>query len=510
MNNLYRILEDSCKKYENKIAIVFQNHSITYSELKNASDRLAGGIQEMGIGKGDRFALMLPNVPHFIISYFALLKLGVTIVPISIYDKSNEIHHQLEDSEAKGIIYWEKSRQVIHSAVQGLEHCENMIVLGKGTEPGETRLPYLMEISQPLETVCEVSNDDTALIVYTAGITGRPKGAELTHQNMTANIEACATLFKLTSDDRTGCAVPFFFPMGQTLVIGSFLSAGGQVVISSTFDVDNVLDLIKTHKPNYFVSYPSLLQEILNKAEELEVDLSSLDFWLTSGDALKPEVMETFESRFNTPILEGYGLTEASSIVSFNVSNRERKAGSIGLPLPGIDIRIVDRDNREVMSGQVGEIVVQGPTVMKGYLNRPEATKEAIRDGWLFTGDLAHLDETGFAFIVARKKNVIMKSGFSVYPTEVEKNLIGHSKIKEAVVIGLPDPITGEEIHACVVLKENETATPAEIIEYTKERMAAYKCPKTVFFLLSIPKGPGGRIMRDQVKQILQEKLNQH
>jgi long-chain acyl-CoA synthetase len=216
--------------------------------------------------------------------------------------------------------------------------------------------------------------------------------------------------------------------------------------------------------------------------------------------------MEMFEAKYKVPVLEGYGLTEASPMVSFNSPTRERKAGSIGLPLPGVDLKIVDDNGREVRPGQVGEVIVQGPNVMKGYLNRPEATREVLRDGWLHTGDLAMLDESGFGFIVVRKKNVIVKSGFSVYPVEVETYLQAHPKIREAVVVGLPDPVQGEEIHACAVVKPGETAEEAEIIDYVRERIALYKCPKSVVFVESLPKGPTGRVLRDRVKAMIQER----
>ncbi|MBN1781586.1 AMP-binding protein [bacterium] len=508
MNSLYGLIENCVRKYENRPAVLFHDHEITYKQLKEACDRLAGGLQKLGIGKGDRIALMLPNVPHFIISYFALLKLGVTIVPISVYDKANEIHHQLEDSEAKGIIYGDKYRMTVQTAVQGLAHCNKLMVLGQHAAAGELRLPHLMEINEPLQVTEDVSEDDTAVVVYTAGITGRPKGAELTHKNILSNIEACVDFLKLKPDDRVASTVPLFFPIGQTLAAGSFMAAGGAMVLLTQSDSETIVSVIQKFRPTYFVSYPSVLQSLLMDTEGQEPDLASLSFWLTSGDALKPEILEIFESRYHVPVLEGYGLTEASPMVSFNNPAGERRPGSIGLPLPGVEIKVVDVQGQEIMSGQVGEIIVQGPNVMKGYLNRPEATKEAVRDGWLYTGDLARIDESGYASIVARKKNVIMKSGFSVYPTEVEKCLIGHPKVKEAVVVGLPDNLTGEEIHACVVLKRESSASPAEIIEYAKEHMAAYKCPRTVFFVLSLPKGPGQRVLRDQVKQILQEKLN--
>jgi long-chain acyl-CoA synthetase len=508
LNNLYRILDHANLKYKDHSALVFAKHTISYSQLKEATDRLAAGFSEMGIEANDRFAIMLPSIPHFIISYFALLKIGATIVPVSTFDKAVEIHHQLEDSEVRGIIYLDKYRQTVQQAAQGLEHCKHMIVLGEQAHQGELRLTYLMEIHDPMEATTDVSADTTALIVYTAGITGRPKGAELTHGNLLAGIDACVSFFKLKSGDSVGTTVPFFLPIGLTLIIGAFFSVGATLLPVQETNIEQVIEVCAENHPNYFISYPSLLQEMLAETEKGK-HLKCLDYWLTSGDAVKVETMEKFESQFHIPVLEGYSITEASSVVSFNAPNRERKAGSIGIPLPGIDLKIVDSQCREVMANEIGEIIIQGSTVMKGYLNRPEATKEVIRDGWLYTGDLAQLDESGFGFVVARKKNVIMKSGFSVYPREVENCLSCHPQVKEAVVIGLPDNLTGEEIHAYVVLKQDQNASPSEIIEYARERMAAYKCPKTVTFMLSIPKGPGGRILREEVRQILQEKLSQ-
>lgn len=505
MSNLYSILEKNQKTHSDKTAVIYKNHVITYAQLKDAADRLAAGLKSLDLSPGDRMALMLSNNPHFLISYFALLKIGVILVPLSTYETPNEIHHHLEDCEAKGIIFSDKARPVVQTACQGLDHCSNLVVLGPEARHGETRLTYLMEISEPLADKTKTSLDDTALIVYTAGVTGKPKGAELTHRNMMAAIESCSTFFQLKSDDSVASTVPFFLTLGQTLAFGSFLFSGASVVLIPHFDAGSVLKIIQDHHPAYFVSLLSTVQEILAQAGV--PDLSSVRCWLTSGDAMKPEIMEAFESRFHTKIVEGYGLTEASSVVSFNNPAGERKPGSIGSPLHGMDIRIVNSQNFDTMPGEVGEIIVQGPNVMKGYLNRPEATKEVIRNGWLYTGDLAALDESGTVSIVARKKNVIMKSGFSVYPSEIEKCMMGHPKIREAVVVGLPDSMTGEEIHACVILKEGETAAPAEIIDYCRERLAAYKCPKTVYFVFSLPKGPAGRVLRDQVKTMMKDKI---
>ena len=508
MNNLYEILENTASQHSDKRAVGFKEHNLTYQDLKEASDRLASGLKRMGLGCGDRIALMLPNVPHFVISYFALLKVGVTVIPISIQCKTAEIHHQLEDAEVRGIIYWEGSRGHVHEAVTDLDHCEKLIVLGTQIQAGESSLIQMMEINKPLEMTEHVDPEETALIIYTAGITGRSKGAEFTHHAILSNIESCKDFLNLTDKDSVLAGLPLSLPVGLTLIIGTFVYTGGCIYLTPKTDAENILLNTSQYKPTYCIGAPSMYNELALIEFEERPDISSVVYWLSTGDAMKQETMDAFENKFNAIILEGYGLTEAGPMVSFNDPSRERKAGSIGLPLHGIDMKIVDQSGHEVMTGQIGEILVHGPNLMKGYLNKPEATKSALEDGWLHTGDLARLDETGFPIFVVRKKNVIMKSGFSVYPREVEKLLSGFPKILESVIIGLPDPSTGEEIHAGVVLKKGETGSQDEIISYCREMVAAYKAPKTVTFFDQLPKGPGGRVLRDEFKTILSEKLN--
>jgi long-chain acyl-CoA synthetase len=505
VNNLYNILQHSAENYPNNTALVFNDNPISYANVKDACDRLASGFRKLGLGPGDRMAMMLPNSPHFPICFFALLKIGVTIIPLSIQFKVEEIRHRLEDSEAKGIIFWERFRSDVHQAIQDLSRCRKLLVLGEKADPNEVRLNYLMEVNDPLDEIIDADSEETALISYTAGITGRPIGAELTHENLLFDMNACKEFLKLHSDDSVIGVLPLSHPLGHTLILGTFFRSGGTVHLVSKFDAETILKTIQEKSATYFVCVPSMIHSILETEDGGKYDLSSLKFCLSSGDALKPETMEEFESRFHVSILEGYGLTEASPMVSFNSTVMERRAGSIGLPLPGVDMKIVDEDGIEVKPGQIGEIIIQGPNVMKGYLNRPEATKEALRGGWLRTGDLAELHENGFCFIVVRKKNVIVKSGFNVYPREVEKFLLGHSKVSEAVVVGIPDSVQGEEVHTCIVLKKDENIDAEEILTYCRDRMATYKCPRFVHFVESLPKGPTGRILRDQVKQMLIE-----
>jgi len=507
--NLYKLLEDAAEQHPDNSAIVFLDKHITYKKVKDTADRLAKGFLSLGFKRGDRVGIMLPNGPHFTFVYFALLKIGVTIIPISIHYKAEEIHHRIEDSEARGIIYWQGYRHRVQEAVEGLEHCQTFMVLGEQVESGEIELAYIAEKNDPLEETVDVDPDENALIVYTAGTTGRPKGACLTHKNILSNINAVHQVIPITSNDVGICVLPLSHPLGHSFVMGAFFKGGASLVLMTSFDAHSVISTISRERVTYFLGVPFMFREMADYPKEESEDTSSLKYCISSGDSLSQEVMDKFEGRFSTIILEAYGLTEASPVVSINDPLGEHRAGSVGLPLPGVEMRIVDENDQEVLPGQVGEIIVRGPNVMKGYLNKPKATEEVLRDGWLRTGDFARLDESGYGFIVVRKKSVIVKSGFNVYPREVEKFLQGHSKIKEVIIIGLPDSVHGEEIHACVVLHDGKEADEEEIINYSMERMAAYKCPKKVHFFSSLPKGPTGRILRDQVKKNLIEKMEE-
>lgn len=505
MNHLYQILEKTQEQYGDQIALDFQNYQISYTKVKEAADKLAAGFRQIGFEPGDKMAVMLPNVPQFAFAYFGLLKIGITIVPLPTLYKAEELHHRLEDSESKGIIYWEGYRDHVIQAVNGLEHCKKLIVLGNESRPGEIRLSYLLETSDPIDDIHNCDPDDTALIVYTAGITGYPRGAELTHHNILSSIESVCNFLKINNEDSVVGAVPFYHLLGHTLVMGAFFRAGARIILIPRIEASAVVKNIVDKEGSYLIGMPSIYREILELENVDKIKMDSLKMCFSSGDALQQETLEKFEALFQVPIIEGYGLTEASGMVSFNNLSIGQRAGSIGLPLPGVELRIVDEKDEDVKTGQVGEIIIQGPSVMKGYLNRQEATREVLRDGWLRTGDLARLDESGHGIIVVRKKTVIVKSGFSVYPREVERYLYGFPKVKEAAVVGVPDKMYGEEIHAVVVLKDGEQATQEEIVEYMKDRMAAYKCPRVIHFENTLPKGATGRVLRDQIKNQITE-----
>jgi long-chain acyl-CoA synthetase len=294
VNNLYNILQHSAENYPNNTALVFNDNPISYANVKDACDRLASGFRKLGLGPGDRMAMMLPNSPHFPICFFALLKIGVTIIPLSIQFKVEEIRHRLEDSEAKGIIFWERFRSDVHQAIQDLSRCRKLLVLGEKADPNEVRLNYLMEVNDPLDEIIDADSEETALISYTAGITGRPIGAELTHENLLFDMNACKEFLKLHSDDSVIGVLPLSHPLGHTLILGTFFRSGGTVHLVSKFDAETILKTIQEKSATYFVCVPSMIHSILETEDGGKYDLSSLKFCLSSGDALKPETMEEF------------------------------------------------------------------------------------------------------------------------------------------------------------------------------------------------------------------------
>ncbi len=503
MNNLYQILENTVQAHSDQTALTFEHTRISYALLKESVDRLACGLKKLGLGPNDRVALLLPNVPHFVISYFALLKIGVSVVPLSFLLKHDGLSRQLMDAQVRGIIFWEGFRSTVRQAVSSLSGIDFHLVLTDKAETGEIRLQHLMEVNDPLRETALTAPDDTALIIYTAGTTGCVKGTELTHLNILSNTKACCQYLKLTPDDCAIGVIPMYHPLGQTLVMNTFFQAGARIILLPRFNAAELIEMIASEKPTVFIGVPNMYRALLDQPTLIDADLSSLRYCLSSGDAMPPDILTAFEKACGLPILEGYELTEASPVVSFNKLVRERRAGSIGFPLPGIEMKIVDESGNEVKYGEVGEIIVQGPNVMKGYWNQPAETQKALRDGWLFTGDMAMLKEDGFGYIVVRKQHVIIKGGFHVYPNEIEKILLEHHAIQEAVVVGVPDPIHGEEIHASVVVKDGERVDQEELMTFCDGLMITYKCPKRIHFVVSLPKGPTGKVDRDEVRQTI-------
>ncbi|MBV1855173.1 long-chain-fatty-acid--CoA ligase [Catellatospora tritici] len=486
MTNLAQNLAATAARDGGAPAIRLGDVVLSYSQLDAASTRVAGLLRERGVQPGDRVGLMLPNVPQFAAAYYGILRAGAVVVPMNVLLKSREVAFYLSDSQAKVMLAW-----------HGFAEDATAGAAAAGTEclvvtPGE--FEALLGATQPVDGVVERDAGDTAVILYTSGTTGTPKGAELSHANLTRNAEVAIDLLTLTPADVVLGALPLFHSFGQTCGLNAAVAAGACLALVPRFDPQAALATIHQHRVTIFEGVPTMYVALLAHPQRATFDMDSLRLCVSGGAALPVEVMRAFEAAFGCVILEGYGLSETSPIASFNHADRERKAGSIGTPVAGVQMALRD------VEGGVGEIVIRGHNIMKGYWGRPDATAEAIdADGWFRSGDLARVDEDGYFFIVDRKKDMIIRGGYNVYPREVEELLYEHPAVREVAVIGIPHPEHGEEICAAVALKDGATATAEELREHVKTQAAAYKYPRHVWIVDELPKSPTGKILKREV-----------
>jgi len=441
---------------------------------------------------GDRVGLMLPNVPQFPIAYYGVLRAGGIVVPMNVLLKRREIAFYLEDSGAKLLLAWhgfaEEARD--GAADAGAELIE--------VEPAA--FADLLASHEPTPGLAETDEDDTAVILYTSGTTGKPKGAELTHANLHRNADVtCRTTASIAAGDVVLGALPLFHSFGQTVSMNASLMVGACLTLLPKFDPGDALETMQRDGVTHFYGVPTMYGALLHHPERERFDISAMRTCITGGASMPVEVLRGFEEAFDCVVLEGYGLSETSPVASSNHPDRERKPGSIGTPLEGVEMQVVDEDDNPVAQGEVGEIVIRGHNIMKGYWQRPDATAEAMRNGWFHSGDMARTDEEGYFYIVDRKKDLIIRGGYNVYPREVEEVLYEHPKIREAAVVGIPHDEWGEEIGACVVCHDGEELEEAEVSEYVKERIAAYKYPRVVWFIDELPKGPTGKILKREI-----------
>ncbi len=506
MLNLAMLLEISARRDPGKVAVIFDDMKLRYAEVNGAANKIANGLVGLGVRPGDKVALMLPNTPHFVICYYAILKLGATVVPLNVLFKRHEVAYHLDDSDAVALIVWEG---FLGEATEGFgqaKRCRSLIV---AQAPGSTAalpagalpLNALMADTSPIFDTHQTMPDDTAVILYTSGTTGRPKGAELSHFNMFFNAMVCSEKLMEVRRDEVGLAVlPLFHSFGQTCVMNNMLYAGATITLLPRFEPQKALEVIVRDRVTYFAGVPTMYFYLLNFPDAGNYDLSSLRICCSGGSAMPVEVMHTFNQKYNVTILEGYGLSETSPVASFNHPDRPVKPGSIGTPIWGVEMCCVDADGRPVPVGELGEIGIRGHNVMKGYYKRADASAEAIKDGWFFTGDVAYQDEDGYFFIKDRVKDMIIRGGFNVYPREIEEVLYGHPAVAEAAVIGIHDTALGEEIKAVVAFKPGQSAAAQDIIDYCKERLAAYKYPRSVEIRDTLPKTATGKILKRELK----------
>ena len=491
--NLASIVTESAAREPATVAVRLGEFELTYAELDDRSARLAALLRGKGLQQGDRVGVMLPNILEFPIAYYGVLRAGGVVVPMNVLLKRREIAFYLEDSSAKLLLAWHGFGE---EAQAGAEEAGAELI-----EVEPESFAELLGDQEPDADLADSEESDTAVILYTSGTTGKPKGAELTHLNLHRNAEiASETTCEIKQGDVVLGSLPLFHSFGQTVSMNASMRVGATLTLLPKFDPGEALEIMQRDGVTHFYGVPTMYGALLHHPGREDCDTSSLRICITGGASMPVEVLRGFEEAFECELLEGYGLSETSPVASSNHPGRPRKPGSIGTPLREVEMKVVDEDDNEVAQGEVGEIVIRGHNVMKGYWQRPDATEEAMRGGWFHSGDMGRVDEDGYFFIVDRKKDLIIRGGYNVYPREVEEVLYEHPKIREAAVLGVPHDEWGEEIGAAIVLHEGEELSPEEVSAYVKERIAAYKYPRIVWFMDDLPKGPTGKILKREIE----------
>jgi long-chain acyl-CoA synthetase len=492
MTNLAGLLTNSAALVPERAAVKLDAAELSYADLDAASARVAGLLHAKGLQPGDRVGVMVPNVPYFAVVYYGVLRAGGVVVPMNVLLKPREVSYYLTDPEAHFLFAWHELADVAHAGSDEA-HADCLLV-----EPGD--FERMLGRSKPAPEPIDRDGADTAVILYTSGTTGTPKGAELTHENLRRNVDIAVGLFGMGDDTVTLGGLPLFHSFGQTCGLNATIRAGGCLTLIPRFASRKALEIIERDGVTVFEGVPTMYAALLSDPERDRFDTSTLRVCVSGGAAMPVEVMRGFEQAFGCSILEGYGLSETSPIASFNHPERERKPGSIGTPIDGVEMKVVDATGSDVPVGEVGEIVIRGHNLMKGYWRRPDATSEAIRGGWFHTGDLARVDEDGYFFVVDRKKDMLIRGGYNVYPREIEEVLYEHPAVREAAVIGVPHPDLGEEVGAAIALVSGTAVDEGAIRDFVKEQVAAYKYPRYVWFVDELPKGPTGKILKREIE----------
>ncbi len=496
------ILAESAVRHADRDAVVLGDLRLTYAQLWGHAKQYAAVLRENGIGPGDKVALLIPNTPHFPLAYFGTLALGAVAVPVHALLKAEEIEYVLTDSGAKALVC---AAPLLAEGAKGAELAGvPVFAVMDGGDASITRIDTLALSATPIEEVVPREAEDTAVILYTSGTTGKPKGAELTHLNVTMNVMVSAThSFDIDENDVVLGCLPLFHTFGQTCCMNTAFYVGATVVLLPRFDGAQALDLLVKEKCTIFMGVPTMYVGLLEAAKSSD-SRPQLKSALSGGAALPVAVLEKFTEVFGTKILEGYGLTETSPVATFNQQGFEPIAGTVGKTIWGVETEVAKAELEErielVPTGELGEIVVRGHNIFKGYLNKPEATAAAIVDGWFRTGDLGTKDEDGYIRIVDRKKDMVIRGGYNVYPRDVEEVLLRHPAVGQVAVIGLPDAQYGEEVCAVVILDpEGGGVTEEELVGWSKGQLAAYKYPRRVIFADALPLGPSGKVLKREL-----------
>lgn len=500
--NLATMLRESASTAPDAPVLFFGDREIAYREIDEQSGRLAASLLARGLVPGDKVAVQLPNLPEFVLAYFGILKAGLTMVPLNPLFTAPEIAYHLGDSDAKLLVASDFSAEAALAGA-GEAGVSDVVIVSLGAPAPSGAVPFAdLLAEEDTGEIHPTGSDDTAVLLYTSGTTGRPKGAELTHFELYMNCTVAPQLFGMRDDDVALGALPLFHVFGLSSVLNAAVRYGGSVALVPRFEAESVVDVIERRRVTVLSGVPTMYVALLG-VDTAGRDVSSLRAAVSGGASIPGGVIRAFEEKFpGLAILEGYGLSETASTATFNISAEQRKVLSIGKPIWGVQMRAVDLDGAELPPGadNIGEIVVRGHNVMKGYYKRPEATAEALRNGWLHTGDLGYRDEDGYFFIVDRLKDLVIRGGYNVYPREVEEVLYAHPEVVEAAVVGRPDDRLGEEVVAFVVLRPGASADAAALTTFSRERLAAYKYPREIHLLAELPKGGTGKILKRELR----------
>lgn len=513
MNLVQQVRQKSLQQPEKK-AFIFNNQPTTYREFEAQVSRLAFSLNQMGVQKGEHVAVILNNSPHFIIAYYALMRIGATTIPINPIYTMDEMSYIIDNGDVKWVVAGEESLERVYelksafNEVKGFIVCdEDKVALEISSSEKMYLFSHLLNHEFGMEPV-PVKDDDVAIILYTSGTTGYPKGAMLTHGNLYANARDVGEFFLFTDEDRVLATLPFYHVFALTVVLNVPLSKGASVIIVPRFSPKDIFELAERFKATVFAGVPTMYSFLYQFTEGDPKSFSHLRLAISGGAPLPITVLENFEERFKIPIFEGYGLSEASPVTCFNPPTRTRKPGSIGTSITNVENKVVDEQGNKVPTGEVGELICRGPNVMKGYYKSPEVTKATIRDGWLYTGDLAKQDEEGYFYIVDRKKDLIITGGLNVYPREVEEVLYKYPKVLEVAVIGFPNEDYGEEVHAFIVLKEHPCLNE-ELVDFCEKYLAKYKIPKVYHFIDSLPKNSTGKVLKRMLNESFPQEVTE-
>ena len=511
MYNLSIALEDNAQRIPNRLAIISEEKKITYKELNLLSNKVANLILDLGINPGDSIALQCPNISFFPIIYYGILKMGGVIVPMSILLKKKEISFILSNSKAKLLFFYQgdQTLNIVKEALAGVKESPEIIqsILIENQEFKSFSNPLVKNLNSLLKDTSSefeyipTNAEETAVVIYTSGTTGKPKGVKLTHSNLAWNSSITVDLFDFKGDDIALTVLPLFHIFGQNCIMNAAVFAGISNVLLKRFDSNEVIQCIQKHSVTIFAGVPTMFWNLLNDLNTFKKGEISLlkNHWriaLSGGAAIPVELINKFEKTYGVPIFEGYGMSEGSPLVTYNQPAYKRKIGSVGLPIWGVQVKVINDKFIEVPSYVVGQIIFKGHNVMKGYFNNEEETKKVIKNGWMHSGDLGYKDDQGYLFVVDRMNDMIIRGGVNIYPREIEEVIIKHPKISLVAVVGIPDQRMGEEIMAYIILNKDQDMSKAELKSWVKAKVAANKYPRKIEFVKELPMNATGKILK--------------